>query len=87
MNGHNANEFQMEVRRGSASQISSASDAPSGQSGTVLEEGEELHIPGGGAMAGLGETGDICEQCQEPLTIAEPVVNFQGRLWHPSCFV
>ena len=67
---------------GSASQISSTSDHHSSGMG-LTGEGEELLVAGDQ----LTGEGGICEQCGEPMCIAEPIVNYEGRLWHPSCFV
>ena len=66
---------------GSASQINSTSDHATGV-GLTSEKAEPLVA--GGELT--GEAG-VCEHCGDPLSIAEPVVNYEGRLWHPSCFV
>ena len=65
---------------GSASQISSTSDHAEG----VGLTGDKAEMVAGGALTGEG---GYCEQCGDPLSVAEPIVNYEGRLWHPSCFV
>ncbi len=69
-------------REGSASQQPTPAPAPGA--------GAPLHAPAVGADEGgaplTGEGGN-CEHCEEPMSLAEPVVNYEGRLWHPSCFV
>ena len=67
---------------GSASQVSSTSDNAS-KVGLVGDKAEPL-VTGGGELTGEG---GVCEHCGDPLSVAEPVVNYEGRLWHPSCFV
>ncbi len=61
---------------------SAPAPAPGGEG--LSREELELLAAAEEAMSGEGGT---CERCDESMSLAEPVVNYEGRLWHPSCFV